>query len=126
MAHRHNYLERMELNKQRRLAAGLVSECFPEVSDIIVHMTYFQNEINPVMMNRIVNFWPSQYAYFKMDCMIKGCIDGGFDLTAVISAMIKHHKKSEKGKLLCNGNIDALASGHASIAYQINIKYNKI
>ena len=114
----------MELTKQRRLAAGLVSECFPEVSDIIVNMTYYQMTINPVMMNRIVNFWPSQYAYFKMDCMIKGCIDGGFDLTSVISTMIKTHKKSEKGKLPCNGNIDALASDHASITYQINIKYN--
>jgi hypothetical protein len=40
--------------------------------------------------------------------------------------MIKNHKKSEKGKLLCNANIDVLALGHASIAYQINIKYKKI
>ena len=44
MANRHNYLERMELNKQRRLAAGLVSECFPQVSDIVVQMTYYQND----------------------------------------------------------------------------------
>jgi hypothetical protein len=58
--------------------------------------------------------------------MIKGCSDGGFDLTSVISNMIKIHKKSEKGKLLCNGTIDDLTSDHASIAYQITIKYNKI
>jgi hypothetical protein len=58
--------------------------------------------------------------------MIKGCIDGGFDLTSVISKMIKNHKKSEKGNLICNGNIDDLASDHANIAYQITVKYNKI
>jgi hypothetical protein len=40
--------------------------------------------------------------------------------------MIKNHKKSEKGNLICNGNIDDLASDHANIAYQITVKYNKI
>ena len=116
----------MELNKQRMLAAGLVSECFPEVSDIVVHMTYYQQAINPVLMVRTVNFWPSRHAYFNMDCMIKGCNDGGFDLTSVVSDMVKNHKKSEKGKLLCKGNTDTPTPNHASIAYQITVKYNKI
>ncbi len=126
MSYRQNYLERIELKKQHRIAAGLVSECFPEVSDIAVHMTYFHKGANPILMVRKVNYWPSRHAYFNMDCMIKGCVDGGFDLTSVISKMIRNHKKSEKGKLLCDGNIDTLASDHASIAYQITIKYNKI
>jgi hypothetical protein len=125
MSYRQNYLERVELKKQCRLASGLVSEHFPEVSDIVIHMTYYQNAVIPILMIRDVNFWPSRHAYFKMDCMIKGCSDGGFDLTSVISHMIKIHKKSEKGKLPCSGTIDALASDHASIAYQITIKYNK-
>jgi hypothetical protein len=124
MAHKQNYVEKMELNKQRRLEAGLVSERFPEVSDIVIRMTYYQKAVNPVLMDRLVNFWPSQYAYFNMDCMIKGCVDGGFDLTSVITHMIKTHKKTEKGKLICNGKGDTLASDHASVAYQISIKYN--
>lgn len=124
MVHRQNYVESMERNKQRKLAAGLISECFPEVSDIIIHMTYYHKAANPILMNRIVNFWPSQYAYFNMDCMIKGCVDGGFDLTSVIAKMIKNHKKSEKGKLTCTGKSDTLSSDHASVTYQITVKYN--
>jgi hypothetical protein len=124
MVHRQNYVENMEQNKQRKLAAGLISECFPKVSDIVIHMTYYQKAANPVMMNRIINFWPSQYAYFNMDCMIKGCVDGGFDLTSVIAKMIKNRKKSEKGKLTCNGKSDTLSSDHASVTYQINVKYS--
>ena len=126
MSYRQNYLERIELKKQRRIAAGLVSECFPEVSDIVIHMTYYQKGENPILMVRKVNFWPSRHAYFKMDCMIKGCVDGGFDLTSVVTNMIKNHKKSGKGKLICNGESDTFASDHASIAYEITIKYNKI
>jgi hypothetical protein len=125
MANKQNYLERMELNKQRRLAAGLISDQFPEVSGMVIQMTYYRNGVNPILMQRIVNFFPTGYAYFNMECMIKGCVDGGFDLTSVITDMIKKHKKSRKGKLVCSGKIDALASEHASIAYKISIQYNK-
>ena len=125
MTHRQNYVERTEQNKQRRIAAGLLSERFPAVSDIVVHMTYYQKGINPVLMVRIVNFFPTGHAYFNMDCMIKGCLDGGFDLTSVITNMIKNRKKSGKGKLTCNGKGDSLASDHASIDYEVTIKYNK-
>ena len=107
MAHKQNYIENMELLKQRKLEAGLVSERFPAVSDIVVRMTYYHRGANPVLMVRTVNFWPSQHAYFHMDCMIK------------------NRKKSEKGKLICNGKGDSLSSDHASIAYEISIKYSK-
>lgn len=126
MAHKQNYIESMELNKQRRLAAGLVSERFPEVSDIVIRMTYYQKAEISLMMVRTVNFWPSHYAYFNMDCMIRGCVDGGFNLTSVITSMIKNRKKSEKGKLICNGKSDTLSSDHASIDYQITVTYNRL
>jgi hypothetical protein len=57
--------------------------------------------------------------------MKKECLDGGFDLTSVIVDMIKHHKKSSKGKLKCNGSVTPPVSEHASIAYEISIVYNK-
>jgi hypothetical protein len=125
MAHKQNYIEAVELNKQRKLEAGLVSERFPGVADIVVRMTYYHKGANPVLMVRTVNFWPSQHAYFNMDCMIKGCLDGGFDLTPVITRMIKNRKKSEKGKLACRGKSDTVSSDHASIAYEITVRYGK-
>jgi hypothetical protein len=125
MAHKQNYVESIERSKQLRLAAGLLSERFPEVSDLVVHMTYYHKGVNPVLMVRTVHFFPSRHAYFNMDCMIKGCVDGGFDLTSVITHMIKTHKKTEKGKLICNGKGDTLASDHASISYEITVTYNK-
>jgi hypothetical protein len=126
MAHKQNYVERMELNKQHKLASGLVSERFPEVSGIVIRMTYYHKAVNPVLMVRTVNVIPTSYAYFNMDCMIKDCVDGGFDLISVITDMVKHHKKLEKGKLVCSGNgkDHALASDHASITYEIKIQYN--
>src|SRR4030065_2634452 len=126
MAHKQNYVERMELNKQQKIISGLVSERFPEVSSIVIRMTYYHKAVNPVLMVRTVNVIPTSYAYFNMDCMIKDCVDGGFDLTSVITDMVKQHKKLGKGKLVCNGNgkDSTLASDHASIAYEIKIKYS--
>ena len=126
MAHKQNYIERMELNKQQKITSGLVSERFPKVSGIVIQMTYYHKAANPVLMVRTVNVIPTGYAYFNMDCMIKDCVDGGFDLTPVITHMVKQHKKLEKGKLVCNGRgrDHALASDHASITYEIKIQYN--
>lgn len=125
MTNRNNYATKMALKRQNRFAAGLVSERFPHVSGIVIHMTYYQKGPNPVLMLRTVNMFPASYAYFKMDCVIKGCDGGGFDLTSVVDDMVKTHKKLKKGALVCRGKIDALASDHASIEYDISIKYNK-
>jgi hypothetical protein len=123
MMKRNDYALKKELRKQNNLAAGLVSDRFPDVSDIVINMTYYREGANPVLMVRTVNIVPTSYALFKMDCMIKGCDGGGFDLTSVVADMVKTHKKVRKGALECCGNIDSLASGHASIKYETVIKY---
>ncbi len=125
MIHRQNHLKKMELKKQNKQDAGLVSDRFPDVSGIIIHMTYYHKAENPVLMERTINVFPTSYAYFNMECMIKGCESGGFDLTSLISRQIKQHKKSIKGSMICKGKDEALSSNHASVNYEINIKYDK-
>jgi hypothetical protein len=125
MAHKQNYSEKIELKKQQKREAGLVSDRFPQVSGIVIHMTYYHNAENPVLMERTVNVFPNSYAYFNMECMIKDCDNGGFDLTKIIAKQIKHHKKLIKGKMACKGDTLELDSDHATISYQINIKYSK-
>lgn len=122
---RHDYALKMELKKQNNVAAGFVSDRFPAVSSIVIHMTYYRKAAIPVLMVRTLNIFPTSYAYFKMDCMIKGCDGGGFDMTSIVADMIKIHKKLKKGVLVCCGNIDALASDHASIEYETMIEYKK-
>jgi len=115
----------MELKRQNKCAAGLISERFPEVTDIAIHMSYYQNGSNPLLMVRKVNIFPTSYAYFKMDCMIKGCEGGGFDLTPVVKGMVKERKKEKKGALDCRGKLEDLAGDHARVEYEIVIRYGK-
>ncbi len=115
----------MELKRQNNVAAGLVSERFPSVSGIVINMTYYRQTANPVLMKRTVNIFPTSYAFFKMDCMIKGCEGGGFDLSSVVANMVKEHKKLKKGNFVCKGKIDSIASNHAHIEYEAVIQYRR-
>ncbi|MDH4230726.1 MAG: hypothetical protein OEW04_01700 [Nitrospirota bacterium] len=125
MAHKKNYVEKMNALKQKKIAAGLVSERFPQVSDIVIKMTYFRKGLNPVLMLRTVNISPTAYAYFTMDCMISGCTNGGFDLNPVIKEMVANHHRQKKGTLACSGKISDLSSDHAHIDYEVAIKFAK-
>ncbi len=125
MTQRQNHAAKMDVKKQKKVAAGLVSDRFPEVSGMVIQMTYFRKGSNPVLMLRTVNVFPTTYAYFNMDCMISGCTDGGFDLTPVISEMVKKHKRTGKGNLACCGTSTDLAADHANIAYEVTIEFNK-
>jgi hypothetical protein len=125
MAQKQNHALKMDQLKQKKIAAGLVSDRFPEVSGMVIQMTYYRNGSNPVLMLRTVNVFPTAYAYFKMECMISGCDDGGFDLSPVIKEMVKKRTKVKKGMLVCSGRNPDIASDHAHISYEVTIKFNK-
>lgn len=120
-----NYMKKkIELNQQK-VDAGLVSESFPQVSNIVIQMTYYQKPADSVLMVRTVNIFPSSYAYFQMQCMGKECVNGGFDLTPVIAGLIKNRAKKGRGTLVCCGKGEKLPPEHASISYEITIQYGK-
>lgn len=125
MAQRQDYIKKMELKKQARLKAGLLSKKYPNVSGIVIQMTYYHNSENPLLMERTVNVFPSSYAYFLMECMTKTCEEGGYNLSRIISKNIKEKKKVVRGKMVCKGKIDNAAKDHANISYEINITYGR-
>ena len=105
---------------QQRVDAGLVASNFPGVASIVISMIYNQVGLNKALL-RTVNFFPDSSAFFKVDCVNRECVNGGFDLTQVITGMVNKHKETAKGKLSCEGNGPIV--GHSSIAYNIQIIY---
>ncbi len=122
VACRQNHLERQEKIKRKKLAAGLVSERFPGIKEIVFHLTYYQRGHLPALMVRTMNFLPADYAYFHMDCVREECTNGGFDLTKVVAGLVKDGKKTVKGKICCDGKNGTISRGHASIAYEISVQ----
>ena len=98
MATKQNYVKKMEVKNKQKIDAGIISERFPSVAGMVINMTYYHNAENPILMQRTVNFFPESHAFFNLECMIKGCEDGGFDLNRVINKQIKDKKKVIKGE----------------------------
>ena len=105
---------------QRRLDAGFVATQFPEVASIVISMIYNQKGIKE-SLPRTVNFFPGSYALFRVDCLNKDCVDGGFDLTQIITAMIQNRREAAKGELICEGN--GPAANHSAIIFEVAIQY---
>ena len=124
-SHRQNYINKMEAKKQARYDAGLLSEKFPTVLGIVIHMIYYHKAENPVLMQRTVNIFPASYAYFHMECMIKTCEGGGFDLKSAITKQIKQKKATIKGTMSCKSANKELPTDHGKIDYDVKIKYSR-
>jgi len=123
MANRQSYLAKALLN-EKKAAEGFVSDRFPDISGFTLKVTYYRSiSTNPVLLVRTINFFPSSYAYFDFDCMAENCTNGGFDLTSIISDLVRRHKKTAQGALECAGT--GPPPGHASICYEIKIEYKE-
>jgi hypothetical protein len=109
---------KQEMMRQRR-EAGSVSTRFPEVSSIIMNMTYSHKGARSIL--RTFHFTPDSDAFFVVNCLRQDCVDGGFDLTEVITAMIKNRSMDTKGSLSCKGREPYV--GHSDIVYEVAIQY---
>lgn len=110
---------RME-RAQQRIDAGTISAQFPGVASIIISMLYNQKGIKKALQ-RTLNFSPCSYAFFRVACLNKGCGDGGFDLTQVITTMVGNHKEAVRGELSCESDIPSV--DHSAIIYNVAIQY---
>jgi hypothetical protein len=110
--------KKQEIMQQRR-ESGSVATHFPEVVNIVMHMTYNQRGAKSIV--RTFNFTPSSYAFFIVNCLRQDCVDGGFDLTQVITTMIRNRRMEVKGSLSCTGTDSS--TNHSDIVYEVAIQY---
>lgn len=120
---RQTYKEKQDIRNAELAAAGLIEERYPEISNIVFYMIYYERGIDRVLMKRTLSFTPADHAGFHLRCMHEGCENGGYDLAPVIAGMTKVRKKSTSGKIYCHGTSHTV--GHASMAYEVKIQYCK-
>jgi hypothetical protein len=105
--------------KQQKIDSGLMSSLFPDVASIVISMEYKQKGIREPLP-RTVNFYPGSYAFFKVDCLSKECVEGGFDFTHIMNRMVRSKSKTSQGEINCDGSS---AVNHSSIVYEVAIQY---
>ncbi len=72
-------------------------------------------------IQRIMNFFPGSYAFFRLDCLSDDCVDGGFDLSQVINSMVRNRSEVVRGDLGCDDS--GPRPDHSHIVYEIAIQY---
>lgn len=112
-------MEKKQEIMRQKSEAGSVATRFPEVASIIMNMTYNQKGSRSIL--RTFHFTPDSYAFFVVNCLRQDCVDGGFDLTQVITAMIRNRTMDVKGALSCKGT--ETSTSHSDIVYEVAIKY---
>jgi hypothetical protein len=112
-------MEKKQEMMRQRIEAGSIETHFPEVASIDMNMTYNQKGTKSIL--RTFHFTPSSYAFFILNCLRKDCVDGGFDLTQVITTMIRNHRAQGKGVLSCKGTDSS--TNHSDIVYEVAIQY---
>ena len=105
--------------KRRKIEAGFMASLFPEVESININMVYTQKQIMQ-SLPRTVNFFPTSSALFRVECLSKECIEGGFDFSGIIKSMIGSRKITSSGELGCEGGP---AVDHSAIVYEVAIQY---
>ena len=122
------YREKCDAKAERmwdRQGAGLISQRFPEVSDIVIDMEHNRDGISTMYLLRTLKFFSDSHAYFRVECLNRDCRDctDGFHLDQVVAGMIRDHMSSKEGELHCEGN--GITSRSVNINYRVTIQYNE-
>jgi hypothetical protein len=112
-------MEKKQEIMRQKTEAGSVATRFPEVASIIMSMTYSQKGSGSIL--RTFHYTPDSYAFFVVNCLRQDCVDGGFDLTQGVTAMIRNRKADVKGTLSCKGTDSS--TSHSDIIYQVAVQY---
>jgi len=112
--------EAWEERKRQILAAGLMSDRFPDVSSIVVTMDYSRGSFSSV--HRTMNFYPGSHAFFKISSLGDECDEDGLDLTRFIHRMIGSHESSAKGEFNAGRKDSAIV--HPIVGYEVAITYS--
>jgi hypothetical protein len=114
--------ERRRILQQEKDEAGLVRERYPSIARIHVEMTYHRSPGMPVLMERIVNFYPWSPALFNMKCKAPGCEHGRFDLDPIIGNLVRQRGQAVRGSLRCRETA-SLPADHARLDYSVLVTY---
>jgi hypothetical protein len=113
---------------QQYHASPTIAEMFPGVASLIIKMTFHEDGGDRVIESRTEDGPISQRkAFFRIKCLQRECVNGGFDLTSAVASAIHLRKDTERGRLVCQGWQDQERVGkyHClwDLEYEIIVKY---
>jgi hypothetical protein len=102
--------------------AERVGEKYPQVAYLSLSLSIRapNNELEPTLNGR--SFGSDARAYFKFKCKNVECVDGGFDLSGDIDAMVKRRSGEITGRQVCQGWESRKMIDQRRCLYELNFK----
>ena len=86
---------------RKRAAAGTLANAFPGVEEVRIHLKFVSNS-GPAPAPRTHSLYDSAQAYFEFACPHGDC-DGGIDMNAAATALLRKSGTQAEGTLNCRG-----------------------
>jgi hypothetical protein len=102
--------------------ATSMRERFPRIEQLTVDMTFTDGRGFGTYSPRMHSFSPSAKAFFAIACPRTLCLDGGFDLDALVVKLLRTSAKSAAGTLECMGRMRPEHSGDGRCQLQMNYR----
>jgi hypothetical protein len=103
-------------------AAERLGDKYPDVDTLALSLSIRapNNELEPTLNGR--SFGSDARAYFRFKCKNVDCVEGGFDLSSDVDAMVKDHRTEVSGRLVCQGWESRVLVGQRRCLYELNFK----
>ena len=99
--------------------ATLLHDRFPDVEQVLLDLSFTDLSKIGTYSSQLRTISAPAKAFFAVPCPRTLCLDGGFDLDAIVSAMLKAGAATSTGKLECGGWIDPSRADHARCRLQM-------
>jgi hypothetical protein len=110
--------------------APSMRERYPEVAQLIVHLTFVDARAMGRYSPQMHSFSPAAKAFFAIPCPRTLCLAGGFDLHHVVEQMIAAKQSAALGKMVCAGSTDPSHPQRCDCAlqmgYEIRAEYGAL
>ena len=122
------YRDQREKRRRAYTLSPLVREEYPRVEHVTMELR-FTDPVGIGHHSQQTNtLAASAHAYFMVSCPFSTCVDGGFDLSGPVAALISHQGEHVTGRLVCQGWHDRGRVGERrcmlELQYKLTACYN--
>lgn len=112
---------------QQYQKASAIKELFPKVALLIVKYTFYADGGAKMIKNDKTEYKPQDKAFFRINCVQRECVKGGYDLLTVIADILNANQENRHDRLFCKGwqDMERIGKYHClyELHYDITVQY---
>ena len=122
-----SFTRQREMWRRAYADAHSLRERFPKVDQIVLDIAFIDPKRLGTYSPQLHSFSASAKAFFAIACPRTLCLEGGFDLDAIVRTVLAGEARTSAGSLECQGWIDPTHPGKThcllQMHYRLEVRY---